>query len=247
MDLGLKNKVALITGAGSQIGFGKGIVLALAREGCDIIATDQDLEGAIQTAIEAKALGRKAIALKADISKKSEVDNMVKAALAEFGKINILVNNAGVGSPREPFFNSLEADWDKEIKINYNGTLYCTYAVIPHMIQRKSGNIINISSLAAIAGVANNSTYAASKAAVLAFSKSLSLELKDFGIRVNVVTPGMGDTGLPRASGMPEEFIKNIRQMAAEGKTTTPDDVGNMVAFMVSDRARRVTGQVISA
>ena len=247
MNLGLKDKVALVTGVGSQIGFGKGIVLVLAREGCDTVAVDKDLKGAKQTAADVKALGRKAVALKADISKKAEVDDMVKAALTEFGRIDILVNNAGVGSPDVPFVNSLEADWDKEINVNYKGTLYCTYAILPQMLERKSGKIINISSLAGIMGAANNCTYTASKAAILIFSKALSLGVKDSGINVNVVTPGIGDTGLLIASKTSQEFVKHIKQMAVEGKTTMPEDVGNVVAFLASDRARNISGQVISA
>jgi len=121
MYLGLKGKVALITGAGSQTGFGKGIALTLAKEGCDIIVSDIDLKGAEQTAAAVKALGHKAMTVKADVTNRAEVDNMVKAALKEFGKIDILVNNAGVGTPPKPFVDSTEEEWDLGINVNLRG------------------------------------------------------------------------------------------------------------------------------
>jgi NAD(P)-dependent dehydrogenase (short-subunit alcohol dehydrogenase family) len=152
MDLGLKGKVALVTGAGSQIGFGKGIVMTLARDGCNIIASDVNLEGAKQTASEVNALGCRAIAIKADITNSAEVNNMVDAAMAEFGKIDILVNNAGAGTPPKPFVETTTADWDANININLRGVLNCTKAVLGHMISQKSGKIINVSSFCAKSG-----------------------------------------------------------------------------------------------
>lgn len=253
MDLGLKGKVALVTGAGSQIGFGKGTVLTLAQEGCDIVATDKDLEGAKQTAAEVEALGRKAIAIKADVTKRTEVNDMVKAALVEFGKIDILVNNAGVSNPMQPFVNSTEADWDLVINVNYKGTLYCTQAVLPQMLERKYGKIINISSSAAlpmlvigVPGFVGISTYAGAKAAVLTFSKLLVAEVAPSGINVNIITPTLGDTGFAIASKATPEFKEWIKEMVAAGQTTTPQDIGNAVAFLASDVSKRVNGEVIT-
>ena len=141
MDLGLKDKVALVTGAGSQIGFGKAISLTLAKEGCDIIAGDINMEGAEQTVAEVKALGRKAIAVKADIRNNDEVTEMGKIALDEFGKIDILVNNACVPGMAPP---GTEEAWDLSVNINFKGTWYVTNAVSPHMREQKSGKIVNM-------------------------------------------------------------------------------------------------------
>jgi 3-oxoacyl-[acyl-carrier protein] reductase len=246
MELGLKGKVALVTGTGSQVGFGKGIVLALAKEGCDIVATDIDLEGTKKTVAEVEALGRKAIAIKVDVTKGTEVDNMVKTALEKFGKIDILVNNAGASSGERPFVQSTEQDWDKDTNINYKGTLLCTHAVLSQMLKRKSGKIINMASVVALVppgvGIA---TYAAAKSAVLIFSKSLAAELLTSGINVNVICPDIGDTGFHYASKSSKEFLARIKDMVAAERTVKPEDIGYTVAYLASDVSRKVTGQVI--
>jgi NAD(P)-dependent dehydrogenase (short-subunit alcohol dehydrogenase family) len=245
MELGLKDKVALITGAGSQIGFGKGIAMTLAREGCDIIVGDIDLKGAEQTANELRALGRKAIALKADVTSSTEVNEMVKAALAEFGRIDILVNNAGVGTPPKPFVESNEAEWDLGININLRGVMNCTKAVLPHMISRQSGKIVSMASIAGLAGTRTGTIYGAAKAGVVNFTAGLALEVAELGINVNCIAPGLGATSFHPASGFPPEYIENVKKMAAEGKTTTPEDIGNAVAFLVSDVSIRIVGQCL--
>jgi 3-oxoacyl-[acyl-carrier protein] reductase len=246
MDLSLKGKVALVTGAGSQIGFGKGIALALAKEGCDIIVTDINFEGAKQTAAEVETLGSKAIAIKADVSKSDEVNHMVAVALEKFGKIDILVNNAGVSSGMQPFVNTTEKDWDKDLNVDLKGTLYCTKAVLPQMIERKSGKIINIASGAAVTAHPNVSTYAAAKAAILMFSKSLAVELAPSKINVNVITPGLADTDFHSAAKVPPEFHEFVRASVAAGKTITPEDIGNVTAFFASEISRNISGQVLN-
>jgi 3-oxoacyl-[acyl-carrier protein] reductase len=244
MDLGLKGKVALVTGAGSQIGFGKGIVLTLAKEGCDIIASDKDIEGARQTAAEVKALGRQAIAVKADVASSAEVNDMVKAALAEFGRIDILVNNAGAATPPKPFIEMTEADWDADININLKGVLNCTRAVLNQMISRQSGKIINISSCCARIGGAMNSVYCAAKAGIMVFTKGIAAEVAPSGINVNAIAPGPGNTGF--ALHAPPEFLEKITAMIPLGRSTTPQDIGNMVAFLASDISSDIVGQTFA-
>jgi 3-oxoacyl-[acyl-carrier protein] reductase len=244
MDLGLKDKVALVTGAGSQIGFGKGIALTLAREGCDIIVNDVDSEGAEKTAAEVKSLGRKAIAIKADVSSSAEVNDMVKTALKQFGKIDILVNNAGVCTPPKPFIEMTEEECDRDINVNLNGVLNCTRAVLSHMISRKSGKIISISSDAAKMGGANIAVYGAAKAGIMVFSKGLAAEVAASGINVNAIAPGPGDTGF--ALHAPPGFLKKVTAMIPLGRTTTPQDIANMIAFLASDVSSNITGQTIS-
>ncbi|MHB8104321.1 MAG: SDR family NAD(P)-dependent oxidoreductase, partial [Dehalococcoidales bacterium] len=149
MDLKLKDKVAIITGTGSQIGFGKGIALMLAKEGCHIVSVDMDLKGAKQTADDVKALGRKALAFKTDITNRKEIDTVVKKALVEFGKIDILVNCAGRASGLRPFVTMTEEQWDIDIDTNLKGTMKFTQAVLPHMLEKKYGKIVNFSTHAA--------------------------------------------------------------------------------------------------
>ncbi|MDD5701423.1 MAG: SDR family NAD(P)-dependent oxidoreductase [Dehalococcoidales bacterium] len=244
MDLGLKGKIAIITGTGSKIGFGKGIVRVLANEGCNIVSVDIDFEGAKQTATEAAAKGVKAIALKANICNKSEVDEMVKAAIAELGGIDILINNAGAASIPMPFIEKTEESINFDINVNLKGCINCCQAVLGHMIARKSGKIINISSFGAKSGGTGVSTYCAAKAGVMVLTKSLALEVIKQGINVNSVAPGAGNTGF-MVQATPE--MRNMFESTIPvGRFTTPEDIGNMVAFLASDVSKDVVGQIIS-
>jgi NAD(P)-dependent dehydrogenase (short-subunit alcohol dehydrogenase family) len=245
MDLGLKDKVALVTGAGSQIGFGKAIAITLAREGCDIVAADIDLEGLRKTAAEVEALGRKAIAVKADVSSSAEVDEMVKTALAQFGKIDILVNNAGALKGPKPFIESTEAEWDTDININLKGALNCTKAVLDHMISRQSGKIINISSIGGRTGSALAPVYNAAKAGVIGFTKSLAAGVAASGINVNSVAPGLAVTGFG-GGAPPPGALEKIKETTPVQRTTEPQDIANAVAFLASDVAGDIVGQTLS-
>jgi NAD(P)-dependent dehydrogenase (short-subunit alcohol dehydrogenase family) len=244
MDLGLQNKVALVTGTGSQIGFGKSIAMILAKEGCDIIASDIDIKGAEQTAAEIKALGRKAMAIKADVVNSTEVKDMVKISLSQFGKIDILVNNAGASSPPKLFIETTEKEWEFNINSNLYGVLNCTKAVIDGMVARKYGKIVSIASSVAKTGGISNTVYGAAKAGVAVFTKGLACELATFGINVNCIAPGPGNTGFAKKA--PPGFMDFVMKMIPLGKMTTPEDIGNMVAFLVSDISSDITGQVFS-
>jgi len=250
MELGLKGKTALVTGAGSQTGFGKGIALVLAKEGCDIVVIDKDIAGAKKTAAEIEELGRKALALQADVTKSAEVNKAVETALGKFGKIDILVNNAGAATPPKPFAEKTEAEWEPDINLNLKAVFICTKSVLPQMLERKSGKIINISSGVGTMGLANSSIYSAAKAGVMAFTKSLAKEVISQGINVNSVSPGIGDTGFLRSSNViktaetPPEFIKHVNMDIPAGRMTTPQDIGSMTAFLASDVSSDIVGQV---
>jgi 3-oxoacyl-[acyl-carrier protein] reductase len=243
MDLGLKGKVALVTGAGSQIGFGKAISLTLAKEGCDIAVNDINLEDAKKTAAEVKALGRKAIAIKADVTKKAEVQEMVKKAVADFGRIDILVNNAGGMHPQGPFLDHKEEPWDKDFNLNIKGAMFCAQAVLPGMIERKYGKIINISSSVAKMAFPGVSTYGMAKAAIYVFTRGLAKSVIKQGITVNSVAPGWSLTNFDKTP--PEELIKRFTPDTPIGRGTTPQDIANAVAFLSSDVSGDIVGQVI--
>ena len=244
MDLGLKGKVAVVTGAGSQIGFGKGIAVTLAKEGCDLVVNDINLEGAKKTANEIEALGCKAIAVKADVTRSPEVNDMVKKALEQFGKIDILVNNAGGHTPIKPFIDKVETDWDREISMNLKGVLVCTRAVLDQMIAHKSGKIISISSIAGKIGAPGGGLYAATKAGVIAFSKSMAAELGPLGINVNCIAPGPGQTNFNVID--PPDLIQEYMKMAPSRRYVMPQDIANAVAFLASDVSSHIMGQVIT-
>lgn len=244
MDLGLNGKVALVTGAGSQIGFGKGIVMTLARNGCDIIACDIDLEGTEKTVADVRALGRKAMAIRADVTISREINSMVETAVTEFGRIDILVNNAGSGTPPRSFMQTTESDWNRDIDINLKGVIICTRAVLDQMISRGYGKIINITSHCARTGGAAVAVYSAAKAGVLAFTKGLAAEMAPLGININSVAPGLGFTQF--VAEAPKEMLDSFLQKVPTGKPTTPDDMGNAVAFLASDLSTNIVGQSIS-
>jgi 3-oxoacyl-[acyl-carrier protein] reductase len=228
MDLKLKGKVALVTGAGSQIGYGKNIALTLAHEGCDIIIGDINLEGAKQTAAEIEARGHKVLAVKVNVTDRTEVDNMVKQGIEKFGKIDVLVNNAGASSKMVPFMEMTKKDWDFDIDVNLYGQLNVAQSVLPHMISRKYGRIINTSGGQ---GIPTISMYGAAKGAIVQWTRALAREVAHFGIVVTVYSPGLGATGLTVNDSRKE----NMAKASPLGRLCQPDDVGPLVAFLASD------------
>lgn len=241
MDLGLKDKVAVITGTGSQIGFGKTIAVTLAEEGCDIVGIDIDGEGAEKTANEVRALGRKSLAFKTDITKRAEVDVAVNKTLEEFGKIDILVNNAGMDPGWKPFMEMDLDDLKKAMDVNLYGGMNMVQAIAPHMISRKYGRIVNFSGGQ---GGPNTTYYSTSKGAVDSWSEVLAKELVPLGVMVNTFLPPPAKTNLG-ASHLPPDFADRVSKMMPLGRLCTPAEVGSMIAYMVSDANSYMIGQYI--
>lgn len=238
MDLKLKDKVALVTGSGSPIGYGRAIALKLAEEGCDVVCTDLNLAWAEETAAMVEALGRRALAVAANVADRAEVDAMVKKAVDHFGRIDILVNNAGTSSEDKPFMQKTRADWDLDIGVNLYGQMNVAQAVLPYMAEQKYGRIINTSGGQ---GLPTISTYGAAKAGVEAFTHALALEVAPLGIIVNGVAPGLGQTGLNVYTS--EEFKEGFVRMSALHRLCTPEDVAPAVAFLASDVCSYMVGQ----
>ncbi len=236
MDLKLKDKVALVTGTGSQIGYGKAIATSLAAEGCDVISADLDYEGAVKTAEAVKALGRRGLGLKLDVRDRSSVDEMVKKGIEEFGKIDILINNAGVSIKWKPFVETTHDDWNFEVGVNLFGQMNVAQAVLPHMIARKSGRIINTSGGQGIPGI---SLYGAAKGGVVQWTRALAREVAPLGVIVSVYSPGFGATGLTAKD--PRDMSEAAKGMPL-GRLCTPEDVGPLVAFMASELCNYFTG-----
>jgi len=239
MDLKLKDKVALITGAGSQIGYGKGIARVLAEEGCKLVLADINMEGCQTTADELAARGASVIALKADNTKREEVDGMVKAGADHFGRIDILVNNAGASGPFKFFADMTIDEWSFDINVNLYGQMNVAQAVLPYMIGQKYGRILNFAGGMGIPGL---SIYGAAKSAIVTFTQALSKEVAQHGIIVNVFGPGLGITGLVVDTAS-EEFKQDNINRSSLKRLCTPEDVGPIVAFLVSDKCSYMTGQ----
>jgi NAD(P)-dependent dehydrogenase (short-subunit alcohol dehydrogenase family) len=247
MDLGFKGKVALVSGTGSQIGFGKAIALLLAAEGCDAVAcTDIDLEGSEKTAQAVRKLGRKSIAVKADVTNRADVQKMVKKVADEYGKIDILINVAGAITGRGPLEEQDEATWDKNIRLNLYGTMLVTQAVLPLMKERKYGAIVNIGSGSTHMYSHGVNMYAISKIGIDLFTKQLALTEAKTGVRINCVAPGPSPTNFIKG---PEKQKKAVMEMQLQsvpmGKMTTPADIANAAAFFASDISGDITGQVL--
>ncbi len=247
MDLGFKGKVALITGAGSQIGFGKEIATLLAKEGCDAIAvTDIIPEDVKKTAEAIKKIGRKSIAVKADITNPAEVQAMVKKIIDEYGKIDILINVAGGVIGGGPFEEQSVELWSKNVNLNLYGTMLVSQAVVPYMKQKKYGVIVNIGSGSSHQygpphGVG---MYAIAKAAVDVFTKQLATVEAGSGIRVNCVNPGVIATPFHErfsTKEMIDRFVATIPQQRL-GKS---EEVAKVIAFLVSDNSTHLVGECI--
>jgi NAD(P)-dependent dehydrogenase (short-subunit alcohol dehydrogenase family) len=240
VDLKLTDKIALVTGSGSPIGFGRAIATTLADEGCDIVCADLDLAWAEQAAAMVEARGRQALAVKVDVADRASVEATVQQAIARFGRVDILVNNAGTSSQDKPFMQKTKADWDLDIGVNLYGQMNVAQAVIPHMAERGYGRIVNTSGGQGLPMV---STYGAAKAGVEAFTHSLALEVAPLGIIVNGIAPGLGETGLNIKT--PEEHKAGYRRMSALKRFCTPEDVAPAVAFLASDVCSYMVGQWI--
>ena len=242
----LDNKVALVTGAAR--GIGREIALTLAREGADIVANALHAPNLEILAEEIEKLGRRAKTVTADISKRADVDRMVATAIGTFGKIDILVCNAGI-TRFAPFLEMTDEDWDAVLDVDLKGTFLCGQIVARHMVPRKYGKIINVSSLSGL-GARNHTmaNYAASKAGVNNLSRVMALALGEHGINVNVVAPGVINTEMGLSRRTPEELAAYhalYRQQTALRRVGEATDIANVVLFLASDESSFVTGQVI--
>ncbi|KUO52407.1 MAG: beta-ketoacyl-ACP reductase [Desulfitibacter sp. BRH_c19] len=236
----LTGEIALVTG-GSR-GIGKAISIALAKANATVVVNSIDEEEAIGVANEIKSLGTNAMAIEADISNATEVENMLKLIQDNLGKVTILINNAGI-TKDGLLMRMKEADWDAVLNINLKGTFNCTKACIKDMIKQKKGNIVNISSVVGISGNAGQANYSASKAGVIGFSKSIAKEVGNRGIRVNAVAPGFIDTVMTEK--LSQEVVTKIKDQIPLGTLGKAEDVADLVLFLVSPSAKYITGEVI--
>ena len=239
----LTDRVAVVTG--SARGIGREIALKLAETGADVVVNDievaaESLENVVQ---EIKALGRKSLALTADVSSADDVNRLLETAIKEFGKIDILVNNAGV-TRDNLLMKMTDEEWDTVINIDLKSAFLCTRAVIRHMLRQRSGRIISIASVVGIKGNTGQANYASAKAGIIGFTKSIAKEVGSRSITVNAIAPGYIQTKMTEqlSDEQRQEMLKHI-PLASLG---TPRDVAEAVAFLASDEARYITGHVLN-
>lgn len=234
------NKVVLITG-GSR-GIGAEIVIEFAKIGYKVAFTyNSSYENAIEVLKKAKSNNQFVNIYKCNVSNKNDVDNLICNVLSSFGHIDVLVNNAGV-SHEALFTDTTENDWDRVFNVNVKGVFNCTKAVIPEMIKRHSGNIINISSMWGQVGASCEVAYSASKSAVIGLTKALAKEVGPSGINVNCICPGVINTDM--LNSFSNENINELKQQTPLKTIGMPIDIANMTTFLASENSRFITGQV---
>jgi 3-oxoacyl-[acyl-carrier protein] reductase len=239
--MNLKDRVALITGSGR--GIGKAIALRLAREGATIVINDLKKDFTTQAVEEIAALGVPVLAVPADVSASESVNAMVEAVMAEYGRLDILINNAGIAQD-QILMRMTDEQWDRVIAIDLKSVFLCTRAAIKHMMKAKYGRIVSLASVVGIMGNPGQSNYAAAKAGIIGFTRSMAREVGSRGITVNALAPGFIETDMTaQLSG------KQREELAARiplGYLGTPEDVANACAFLASDDARYISGHVIT-
>ena len=238
--MSLNGKIALVTGAAQ--GIGRDIALGLAADGADVAICDVNLEAAQKTAADIEAMGRKSLAVKANVAASADVTAMIDQVVEKFGRIDILVNNAGI--TRDGLILRMkDEDWDLVRSINLKGAFLCTKAALKHMTKQRAGTIINIASIVGAMGNAGQANYVASKAGLIGLTKTIAREYANRNVTANAVAPGFIDTAMTQA--LTDQVRADLAKQIPLGRLGSSGDVANAVRFLASPSAAYITGQVV--
>ena len=237
----LRDRIALVTGAAS--GIGAATARRFAREGATVAINDAKPEGLDTVAGEIRAAGAKALVLPGDVTKKADCERIVQEVTRTFGRLDILINNAGIN--RDAMAAKMtEEQWDAVLSVNLKGTFLCAQAALPGMRERAWGRVVNTSSIGSLGNI-GQANYAASKAGVIGLTKTLALEYAKYGVTVNAIAPGPVMTAM--LAGVPEAIRERIIAQVPVGRIASPDEIAGVHVFLASDDAAFITGQVIFA
>jgi 3-oxoacyl-[acyl-carrier protein] reductase len=236
--MNLADKVALVTGGGR--GIGRAIALRLAEAGASVVVNDVEPVEAVVG--EIKAMGRQALAVLADVSSAKEVDKLVEETVSAYGRVDILVNNAGIARD-QLLLRMTEEEWDRVLAVDLKSVFLCTRAVLKHMVKERRGRVISIASIVGMVGNAGQANYAAAKAGIIGFTRTVAKEVASRGITVNAIAPGFIDTEMTQK--LKEEWKEELKKRIPLGRLGSPADVAEAVAFLASEEAGYITGQVL--
>ncbi|GIX49525.1 MAG: 2-hydroxycyclohexane-1-carbonyl-CoA dehydrogenase [Candidatus Tectimicrobiota bacterium] len=237
----LAEQVAIVTGGAR--GIGRATARRLAQEGAAVVIADVNAAGAQDAAAELVALGQRALAVPTDVAEPAQVEAMVQRTMETFGRIDILVNNAGTAA-LTPLLETTPEVWDRTLKVHLYGTFFCTQAAARHMVTRRYGRIVNVSSVSALVGSVGRAAYGAAKGGLIALTRVLAVELAPYGIRVNAVAPGAVETELTRAAWTPADR-EGYERLTPVPRLGQPHDIAHAIAFLCLPASDYITGQVL--
>lgn len=249
----LKDKVAVVTGSGR--GIGRAIALAYAREGASVVLAARSVDQLNETRAMVAELGQEALVVRTDIREPTHVSSLAEQSLDHFGRVDVLVNNSGVGGPSAPVWEIELKDWEEAFAVNVTGTFLCCRAFLPSMIERREGCIVIIGSITGKRPLINRATYATSKTALIGLTRTLAWETGPYGIRVNIISPGPVEgprlktvfENMAKSQGISiEEARREFTRESPLDRLVFPEDVANTAVFLASDRAVPITGEDVN-